>query len=228
MPAFSDPSDQTPSLQWPQPPDVAIRPQAPLRLAVMASGNGSNFEALVQACRCGDLPAEVVLLVVNQAGCGAQQRAERLGIAVELHDHRQHPSRDSLDAALVASFRQAAIDLVVMAGWMRIITTRLIGAFPERLINIHPSLLPSFKGVDGVGQALAAGVTLAGCSAHLVNEAVDGGRILVQAAVPVLPDDDHQSLSRRIQVQEHRILPQAVALVAQRLLSSAPPAEAQG
>jgi phosphoribosylglycinamide formyltransferase-1 len=180
----------------------------------MASGEGSNFEALVAACRRGELQADVVLLAVNNADCGALARAQRLGITTELHDHRQHPDRDSLDQALVASFRKAAIDLVVMAGWMRIVTPRLIAAFPERLVNIHPSLLPSFKGLDGVGQALAAGVTLAGCTAHLVNEAVDGGRILVQAAVPVLPGDDHASLSRRIQVQEHRILPLAVALVA--------------
>ena len=228
MPALSDPSDQKPSIQWPRPPVVEVHGPAALRLAVMASGNGSNFEALVNACRRGELPAEVVLLAVNQPDCGARQRAARLGIEVELHDHRTHPSRDSLDAALVSSFRQAAIDLVVMAGWMRIVTPRLIEAYPERLINIHPSLLPSFKGLDGVGQALAAGVTLAGCTAHLVNEAVDGGRILVQAAVPVLADDDHHSLSRRIQVQEHRILPQAVALVAQQLLSSAAPACPQG
>lgn len=214
MPALSDPSDQQPSIQWPKPRSGPIQRSRTLRLAVMASGNGSNFEALVQACRRGDLAAEVVLLAVNNPGCGAVSRAGRLGICTELHDHRLHPNRDSLDEALVSSFRGAAIDLVVMAGWMRVVTARLIEAFPDRLVNIHPSLLPSFKGLDGVGQALAAGVTLAGCTAHLVNEAVDGGRILVQAAVPVLPDDDHGSLSRRIQVQEHRILPLAVALAA--------------
>lgn len=181
----------------------------------MASGAGSNFEALVQACRKGSLQADVALLVVNNAGCGAQQRAVRLGIACQLHDHRLHSSRDHLDRALVESFQAAAVDLVVMAGWMRVVTPTLIGAFPDRLINIHPSLLPSFRGLNAVGQALAAGVTLAGCTAHLVSEEVDAGRILVQAAVPVLPGDDHASLSRRIQVQEHRILPLAVALAAQ-------------
>jgi len=104
-----------------------------------------------------------------------------------------------------------------MAGWMRIVTPVLIGAFPERLVNIHPSLLPSFRGADGVGQALAAGVTLAGCTAHLVTEQVDAGPILVQAAVPVLADDDRERLHARIQRQEHRILPLAVSLAAQRL-----------
>lgn len=214
MPAFSDPSDQGPCVQWPLPPDGdANHPR--LRLGVMASGAGSNFEALVNACGSGALNAELALLVVNNAGCGAQQRAERLGIACELHDHRLHPSREQLDRALVESFQAAAVDLVVMAGWMRVVTPTLISAFPDRLVNIHPSLLPSFRGLDAVGQALAAGVTLAGCTAHLVSEEVDAGRILVQAAVPVRPDDDHASLSRRIQVQEHRILPLAVALAAQ-------------
>lgn len=218
MPALSDPSDQEPSIQWPRPPSSGISGRRPLRLAVMASGNGSNFQALVEACRRGELDAEVVLLAVNNGDCGAVARAEQLGIATELHDHRRHGSRESLDTALVESFDRAAIDLVVMAGWMRIVTSRLIQAFPDRLVNIHPSLLPSFKGLDGIGQALAAGVTLAGCTAHLVSEAVDSGRILVQAAVPVLPGDDHHSLGRRIQAQEHRILPLAVALAAEPLL----------
>jgi phosphoribosylglycinamide formyltransferase-1 len=187
----------------------------PLRLGVLASGAGSNFEALVLACRQGNLQADVALLVVNNRGCGAQQRAERLGVPCQLHDHRNHPSRQHLDRVLVDSFQEAAVDLVVMAGWMRVVTPILIGAFSDRLINIHPSLLPSFRGLDAVGQALAAGVTLAGCTAHLVSEEVDAGKILVQAAVPVLAGDSHASLSRRIQVQEHRILPLAVALAAQ-------------
>ncbi len=183
----------------------------------MASGNGSNFEALVQACANQQLPAQVVSLVVNNPGCGASQRAERLGIAVTCLDHRTFVSRDSLDGALVEHFHAAAVDLVVMVGWMRIVTRRLIKAFPERLVNIHPSLLPSFRGVDAVGQALAAGVTLGGCTAHLVSEEVDAGLILVQAAVPVLAGDSHDSLARRIQAQEHRILPLAVGLAAERL-----------
>jgi len=228
MPAFSDPSDREPSVQWPLPPDGAWLPDGgkpvdgqpghpPLRLGVMASGSGSNFEALVQACRGGNLHAEVALLVVNNAGCGAQQRAERLGIPWQVHDHRTQPSRERLDLALVTAFRAAAVDLVVMAGWMRVVTPTLISAFAERLVNIHPSLLPSFRGLDAVGQALAAGVTLTGCTAHLVCEEVDAGRILVQAAVPVLSNDDHASLSARIRRQEHRILPLAVALTAKRL-----------
>ena len=220
MPAFSDPSDQETCVQWPLPPELPpdwARAQPILRLGVMASGAGSNFEALVQACTEGRLQAEVALLVVNNPGCGAQQRAERLAIPCQVHDHRSVASREALDQALVAAFQAAGVDVVVMAGWMRVVTSTLIGAFPERLINIHPSLLPSFRGLDAVGQALAAGVTLAGCTAHLVCEEVDAGRILVQAAVPVLATDDHASLNARIQRQEHRILPLAVALTAQHL-----------
>jgi phosphoribosylglycinamide formyltransferase-1 len=183
----------------------------------MASGHGSNFEALVGACREGRLRGSVELLVVNQNGCAAQRRAERLGVPCRLLDHRQHPSREALDQALIALFLDHHIDLVVMAGWMRIVTAILIDAFPGRLINIHPSLLPSFRGSDGVAQALEAGVTLSGCTAHLVTPEVDAGTILVQAAVPVLAGDDRDCLHARIQRQEHRILPLAVALAAERL-----------
>jgi phosphoribosylglycinamide formyltransferase-1 len=188
-----------------------------LRLAVMASGEGSNFEALVQACRQGRLDGEVIVLAVNRAACGARTRAERLGIPCHVIDHRALPSREALDHALIALFRRHRIELVVMAGWMRIVTSELINAFPDRLVNIHPSLLPSFRGADGVAQALAAGVTLAGCTAHLVTPEVDAGTILVQAAVPVLDGDDRNRLHARIQRQEHRILPLAVRLAAQRL-----------
>jgi phosphoribosylglycinamide formyltransferase-1 len=183
----------------------------------MASGQGSNFEALVNACNDGQLAARVVQLIVNNPGCGAQRRAERLGVPWRLLDHRDHATREALDEALVDCLQSRSVDLVVMAGWMRIVTPVLIQAFAGRLLNIHPSLLPSFKGIDAVGQALAAGVTLAGCTVHLVSEAVDAGEILMQAAVPVMADDDHASLSARIQQQEHRLLPAAVALLALRL-----------
>jgi len=183
----------------------------------MASGAGSNFEALVQASRSGQLHAEVVLLVVNNPGCGAQQRAEQLGVTCQVHDHRSHSSRETLDRALCTAFAAAAVDLVVMAGWMRIVSQTLIDAFPERLINIHPSLLPSFRGARAIEQALAAGVCLSGCTAHLVSLEVDTGPILVQAAVPVQRHDDPASLAARIHRQEHRILPLAVQLAAERL-----------
>lgn len=211
-----DPSDPAPSLQWPLPqPWPAHR--TPLRLGVMASGEGSNFEALVAATRSGPLRASVELLVVNHASCGARSRAERLGIPCQWIDHRAIPSREALDGALIQAFQAAGVDLVVMAGWMRIVTPRLIEAFPDRLLNIHPSLLPSFRGLDAVGQALAAGVRLTGCTVHLARPEVDSGPILVQAAVPVLEGDDGASLAARIHQLEHRVLPLGVALAAARL-----------
>ncbi len=214
MPTDADPSDSAPSVQWPLAQPWPLHP--PQRLVVLASGQGSNFEALVAAS--GErLAAQVVLLVVNNPGCGAEARAARLGIPCQLINHRDHPSRASLDTALIAACRQVQADLVVMAGWMRIVTPLLVQAYPDRLLNIHPSLLPSFRGLDAVGQALAAGVQLTGCTAHLVRPEVDAGPVLVQAAVPVLPGDDHSSLSARIQRQEHAILPLAVALAAARL-----------
>jgi phosphoribosylglycinamide formyltransferase-1 len=200
----------------PQPANPAGS-QAAVRLAVMASGNGSNFEALVRACRAGSPQGAVALLVVNNPGCAAIGRAERLGVPWQVLDHRGHGSREDLDRALITLFQQHGIDLVVMAGWMRVVTPVLIGAFPERLVNIHPSLLPSFRGMHAAAQALEAGVTLTGCTAHLVTEEVDAGHILVQAAVPVLADDDVDRLSQRIHQQEHRILPLAVQLAAERL-----------
>lgn len=193
-----------------------------MRLAVMASGAGSNFEALVEATRSGLLQASVALLVVNHAHCGARERAERLGVPCSWIDHRAFGSREELDGALIDTFQGAEVDLVVMAGWMRIVTPRLIEAFPDRLLNLHPSLLPSFRGLDAVGQALSAGVCLTGCTVHLVRPEVDSGPILVQAAVPVLPGDDAQTLAARIHRQEHRILPLGVALAAQRLGGAGP------
>ncbi len=213
----SNPSEPNQSIQWPLPPDRPPAEARPLRLGVMASGAGSNFEALVAACQRGQLAATVCQLVVNNPGCGAEQRALRLGVPCTVHDHRSHASREALDQALIASFQAADVELVVMAGWMRIVTQALIDAYPERLINIHPSLLPSFRGAKAIEQALAAGVQLSGCTAHLVSLEVDTGPILVQAAVPVLATDTLESLSARIHAQEHQILPLAVQLAAERL-----------
>ena len=199
MPAFSDLSQQIQS------------EQTPLRIGVMASGNGSNFEALAHAVDAGTLMAEISMLVVNNPGCGAQQRAQRLGVPCTVLDHRVLKEREHLDRTLVDCFRSAAVEVVVMAGWMRIVTPVLINGYSGRLVNIHPSLLPSFKGLDGIGQALAAGVKITGCSVHLVTAELDGGPILAQAAVPVWEGDDHASLSERVHQAEHRLLPEAIS-----------------
>ena len=195
-------------------PTIGAWPQfsPPLRIGVMASGSGSNLEALYEATAKGCLEASLQLLIVNNPGCGARERAERLRIPCQLIDHREHNTRESLDHALVSAFRAADVEAVVMAGWMRIVTPVLIDAYAGRLINLHPSLLPAFKGLDAVGQALAAGVRIAGCSVHHVQADVDSGAVIAQAAVPVLASDNAETLAKRIQRQEHRLLPWATAL----------------
>lgn len=202
------------SLDKQSPHAQALGGKAPLRLGVMASGSGSNFEAIAAAIANGTLNAQIVLLIYNNPGAKVLARANRLGIPSLLLDHRKFDSREALDDAIVAALKGADVNWVVMAGWMRRVTQRLISAFPNRILNIHPSLLPSFPGVRAVEQALAAGVKIAGCSVHHVELVVDSGPIVMQAAVPVLPDDTVERLQARIQVQEHRIFPMAIAIAA--------------
>ncbi len=208
-PALTDPSQQNPADQALLHPYSDGVPSLipPLRIGVMASGNGSNFEAIVQAIRADRLGAEIPLLVVNNRDCGALQRANRFGIHVEVVDHRTYPNREALDRQLVSLFQTHDVEVVVMAGWMRIVTDVLVNGFPERLINIHPSLLPSFRGLDAVGQALKAGVSISGCTVHIVTAELDAGPILAQAAVPVFATDTHATLAERVQRQEHILLP---------------------
>lgn len=190
-------------------------PQHPLRLGIMASGSGSNFEALAQAIAAGTLPAQIQVLIYNNPEAKVVQRAQRLQVPAVLHNHRDYPSREDLDAMIVETLKAYHVDWVVMAGWMRIVTPVLIDAFPQHILNIHPSLLPSFKGIRAIEQALAAGVKITGCSVHLVTEAMDSGPILIQAAVPILPGDTPETLHARVQVQEHHILPAAILLAQQ-------------
>lgn len=185
-----------------------------LKLGIMASGSGSNFAAVAEAIASDQLNATIQVLIYNNPGIKAVARAEKWGVPTVLHNHRDYKGRETLDAEIVNTLQQYQVDYVVMAGWMRLVTPVLIEAFSDRIVNIHPSLLPSFKGVRAVEQALAAGVKIAGCSVHLVRLEVDSGPILVQAAVPVLADDTAETLHARIQVQEHRILPQALAQLA--------------
>jgi phosphoribosylglycinamide formyltransferase-1 len=177
----------------------------------MASGSGSNFEAVARAIASQQLNAQIQVLIYNNPGIKAAARAEKWGVPAVLLNHRDYRKREELDGKIVDTLRQYQVEWVVMAGWMRLVTPVLIEAFPDRIINIHPSLLPSFKGVRAVEQALEAGVKIAGCTVHLVRLEVDSGPILLQAAVPVLPEDTSETLHARIQVQEHRILPQALA-----------------
>jgi phosphoribosylglycinamide formyltransferase 1 len=206
----------TSSLVSPIPTAVTVdRP--PLILGVMASGSGSNFEAVARAIDSGHLNAKIAVLIHNKPDIKAIDRAQQRGIPTILLDHRDYPTREGLDRAIVSALQAHQVECVVMAGWMRVITQVLIDAFKDRVINIHPSLLPSFPGIHSIEQALRAGVKIAGCTVHLVSLEVDSGPILVQAAVPVLADDTAATLHARIQIQEHLILPQAIEILAQKL-----------
>ncbi|MBD2041561.1 phosphoribosylglycinamide formyltransferase [Microcoleus sp. FACHB-672] len=186
----------------------------PLKLGVMASGSGTNFEVVAQAIADGKLNAKIQVLIYNNPGAKVIARAEKFGIPAILLNHREYKQREDLDSKIVETLQQYDVDWVIMAGWMRVVTQVLVDAFPDRMINIHPSLLPSFPGIRGVEQALEAGVKIAGCTVHFVRLEVDSGPIIMQAAVPVLPNDTSETLHARIQVQEHKILPQAIALAA--------------
>jgi phosphoribosylglycinamide formyltransferase 1 len=189
---------------------------SPLKLGILASGNGSNFDAVAQAIANGQLNAKIQVLIYNNPGAKARVRAENWGVEAVLLNHRDYKNREKFDGQIVQTLRHYDVEWVILAGWMRLLTPVLIDAFADRIINVHPSLLPSFKGIHAVDQALAAGVKITGCTVHLVCLEVDSGPILMQAAVPVLPDDTTQTLHARIQIQEHRIFPQAIALAAQR------------
>lgn len=191
----------------------SLSPGEPLKLGILASGNGSNFEAVAKAIASGKLNAKIQVLIYNNPEAKVATRAANWDVPAVLLNHRNF-HREDLDREIVNTLRQYQVEWIVMAGWMRIVTPVLIDAFPNRIVNIHPSLLPSFRGVRAVEQALAAGVKIAGCTVHLVAPEVDSGPILLQAAVPVLPDDTLETLHARIQEQEHRILPQAIALAA--------------
>jgi phosphoribosylglycinamide formyltransferase-1 len=207
--------DSTLSLVSPDISADTLRTQSPLKLGILASRNGSNFEAVAQAIKDGQLNAQIQVLIYNNPDAYAAVRAAKWGVPAVLLNHRDYKSREELDEQIVQTLRQYDVEWVVMAGWMRLVTSVFIDAFPDKIINIHPSLLPSFKGGRAVEEALATGVKITGCTVHLVCLEMDSGPIVMQAAVPVLPDDTPETLHARIQVQEHRILPQAIALAAQ-------------
>jgi phosphoribosylglycinamide formyltransferase-1 len=198
-------------------PALSDQPYPRLKLGVMASGSGSNFEAIACAIADGRLNADVHLVICNNPGAKVFERAARFGVKSELLNHRDYGSREELDQAIVTTLRAHQVEWVIMAGWMRIVTPVLINAFPGRVLNIHPSLLPSFKGNRAVEQTLAAGVKIAGCTVHFVVPEVDSGAIIMQAAVPILSDDSVETLQNRIHAQEHQIYPAAIALAAQTL-----------
>lgn len=183
------------------------------RLGVLISGRGSNLQALIDAIADGRLDASIAVVISNVAGAGGLDRARSAGIETAVLDHRGWPLRDDYDRALAAELQARTVDLVCLAGFMRRIGATLIAAFPNRIVNIHPSLLPSFPGLHAQRQALAHGVKVSGVTVHLVSAALDDGPIIVQRTVPVLDADTEESLAARILVEEHQAYPEAVRLV---------------
>ena len=183
---------------------------AKLKVGVLISGRGSNLAALIEASRAVDYPAEIACVVSNRADAPGLGIAAAAGIATAIVSHRDHPDRESFDRAVSGELERHGIGLVVLAGFMRIFSPWFPARWANRLINIHPSLLPAFKGMHVQRQALDAGVRLSGCTAHLVVPDLDSGPIIAQAAVPVLAGDTEETLSARILRQEHRLYPLVV------------------
>jgi phosphoribosylglycinamide formyltransferase-1 len=203
--------NSTPSLILPALDTIPVNAKH-LKLGIMASGSGSNFEAIAQSIAAGELNAAIQVLIYNNPDAKVSARADRWQVPAVLLNHREFSNREELDRAIVETLQQHGVEWVIMAGWMRIVTPVLINAYANRILNIHPSLLPSFKGAHAIEETLQARVKITGCTVHFVVPEVDSGEILIQAAVPVLPDDTPETLQARIQVQEHRIFPKAIAL----------------
>ncbi len=182
-------------------------------LGVLISGRGSNLQAILDAIREGKLDARVGVVLSNVERAPGLDRARKAGVATAVLSHKGYASREQYDAALVERLRAHDVDLVCLAGFMRLLSPVFVRAFPGRILNVHPSLLPAFPGLHAQRQALEHGVKVTGATVHLVDEELDHGPILLQREVPVLEGDDEESLSARILEQEHRIYPEAIALV---------------
>ena len=183
------------------------------RLGVLVSGRGSNLQALIDAIADGRLDASIAVVISNVAGAGGLDRARNAGIETAVIDHRGWPSRDDYDRALVDELRTREVEVVCLAGFMRRIGAPFVEAFPNAVVNIHPSLLPSFPGLHAQAQALAHGVKVSGVTVHLVTTELDAGPIIVQRAVQVLESDTEETLAARILVEEHKAYPEAVQRV---------------
>jgi len=190
-----------------------------LSVAVLVSGSGSNLQALIERREAGALDARIALVLSNRPEAQALERARTHGIPALAIPHARYPDRAAFDRAMIAAIREAGAEAVVMAGFMRMITPEFLQAFPGRVVNIHPALLPSFPGIRGQRDAADYGVAIAGATVHFVDEIMDHGPVIIQAAVPAYPDDDGESLGARILALEHRILPQAVQWLATGRLS---------
>jgi phosphoribosylglycinamide formyltransferase 1 len=187
----------------------------PLKLAVLVSGNGSNLQAIIDHIEAGEINARIACVVSNTQDAHALTRAARHGIPTVIHEKRCFTKRREYDTALVKVLKSHGIELVVLAGFMQILTDVMVDAFPNAIINIHPALLPAFPGLNAQKQALDYGVRFSGCTVHFVDHGTDTGPIILQAVVPIMQDDTVDMLSKRIQKEEHRIFPETIRLLAE-------------
>lgn len=183
------------------------------RLGVLVSGRGSNLQAIIDAIASGRLDASIAIVLTNHAGAVALDRAAAAGVPARSFNPKEFAGRDEFDRALAGALAEKQVDLVCLAGYMRLVGAPLLEAFPNRILNIHPSLLPAFPGLDAQRQAIEHGVKISGATVHFVTGELDGGPIVLQAAVPVLADDTVETLSARILAEEHRIYPEAIQIV---------------
>jgi phosphoribosylglycinamide formyltransferase-1 len=188
---------------------------ARLKVGVLISGRGSNLQALIDAVADPAFPVEIALVLSNKADAFGLERARRAGIPAQVISHRDFADKAAFESAMDAALQAAGVELVCLAGFMRLLSADFVGRWHDRMINIHPSLLPSFKGLDTHARALTAGVRFTGCTVHFVRPAMDEGPILVQGVVPVLPDDDEHALAERVLTVEHRCYPLALRLIAE-------------
>lgn len=186
-----------------------------LRLGILASGGGTNLQAIIDHIQDGTLNAEIALILSNKPTAGALQRGRLAGTPTLCIDQRHYKDRLDFDRSMIAALTKAKVELVVLAGFMRLISNEFLDAFPDRIMNIHPALLPAFAGLNAQQQALEHGARITGCTVHFVDAGVDTGPIVIQAAVPILQDDTVETLSARILRQEHRIYPEAIRLFAE-------------
>lgn len=191
-----------------------------LKLAVLISGRGSNMEALIKACAQADFPASIAVVIANRPDAAGIAKAKAAGLATAIVDHKRYQNRQDFEEILQKTLLEhGPVDLVCLAGFMRVLTPWFVDQWPERMINIHPSLLPDYKGLDTYARALADGCSEAGCTVHYVVPEMDDGPVIVQRRVPVLPGDTPETLAARILVEEHQAYPDAVRAVARRLLA---------
>lgn len=186
-----------------------------LKLGVLISGRGSNLQALIDACANASYPAEIVTVISNRPDAKGLARARAANIATQVIEHTAYGDSESFDRDVDAALQAAGAQLICLAGFMRLLSAWFVDQWPDRIVNIHPSLLPAFKGTDSHARVLAAGVKLSGCSVHFVRSEMDAGPIVMQAAVPVLPGDNEDSLAARVLAAEHQCYPRAVRLIAE-------------